>query len=378
MTNPLNILLYGLFYFLLFILIGFISNPKYRKNLLYFIFFIFFFLILFSILNLNINFFPPKYADFSSYMLIRGEIFDPTFLLQALIIYPLDYIFNDKYIVYALNVSITCFCLLILFRKVPINLSNILLIPPTVYYYSLFGLRDPLIFLIFILQGILILRVYLRSIKFRKFIFANFFLISLMFLVRPESSLFLIANAFLTFLIIVKTSYTNKIAVLLITMVPALVIFYQGVLSLGLNSFSLNEISQFSEIRYMRHVGIEDGGGSQILGGRLYDLDFIERYSIQILATIFLPLPFEINSVSQLIAAIDSIFFLRIIYVLYKSDNHHKLTYTILGCLLLYVIVTAFFATNYGNLLRIRYPIYGLLLPICFYLNFQKSLKVQV
>lgn len=373
MSNFLNLLLYGSFYFFLFITISFTSSSRYKKNLLYFIFIIFFLLILFSAINLNLNFFPSKYADFSSYMLIRGEIFDPTFLLQAFIVYPLDFIFNDKYIVYALNVSLTCFCLLILFRNIPINLSNILLIPPTVYYYALFGLRDPLIFLIFILQGTLILNVYLRSIKFSKFIYLNIFLIFLMFFVRPESSLFIVANAFLTFFIIIKTSYTNKLSVLLITLIPALAIFYQGVLSLGLDSFSLNEISEFSEIRYMRHVGIDDGGGSQILGGRLYDLDFSQRYIVQILATIFLPLPFEINSASQLIAAIDSIFFLRIIYILFKSKNHQKLVYTILGCLLLYILVTGFFATNYGNLLRIRYPIYGLLLPICFYLNIQKS-----
>ena len=62
---------------------------------------------------------------------------------------------------------------------------------------------------------------------------------------------------------------------------------------------------------------------------------------------------FEIRSVTLLLSAVDSVFFFFASRKLFKEGTApSKLLFVV------YVLVAAFFSSNYGNVFRIRYPLY--------------------
>lgn len=112
-------------------------------------------------------------------------------------------------------------------------------------------------------------------------------------------------------------------------------------------------LSDFFVVRAERHAG---DAGSDILGGRLASLPLPVRLPIQILTFFVLPLPFEIRGLALLLAFVDSVVFM------YFTRRFLRLAPVEAKRLFfVYVLAVSFFASNYGNLLRLRLPAYFIL-----------------
>ena len=96
-----------------------------------------------------------------------------------------------------------------------------------------------------------------------------------------------------------------------------------------------------------------DTGGGNILGGALTSMPFIVRYPIQIFTFFVLPLPFEVRSVTLLLAMLDSVVFIALTVAFWRrAPAPAKRFFTV------YVLAVSFFAANYGNVFRLRLPAY--------------------
>lgn len=98
------------------------------------------------------------------------------------------------------------------------------------------------------------------------------------------------------------------------------------------------------------------GGGSNILGGTLAGMPFFTRFPIQVAAFFVLPFPFEVRSLDMLLALADSVVFCLLTLRFVRSAPTPGIRF-----LVVYVLAVAAFASNYGNLLRLRMPAYFLM-----------------
>lgn len=108
----------------------------------------------------------------------------------------------------------------------------------------------------------------------------------------------------------------------------------------------------FVASRTERHV-TETADGSYILGGRVVEMPIVARLPIQVLAFFVLPFPFEIRSISLALAFADSLWLGAFLWR-YRA----RMTMPVVVLAGLMVVSVAFFSGNYGNLFRLRMPLY--------------------
>jgi hypothetical protein len=236
-------------------------------------------------------------------------------------------------------------------------------IAPAVLNFAIFALRDVVIGVLMLFLGYLIV---LRPS--RKSRLAEGGVLAALLISRPENVLiYIVAKLSLVGARVTSSSngtgrrirhsrVLRRVSAALLGV--GVVLFVPVALGLevqtNVNEFS-SAVDSFFESRATRAVP-GAGGGSNILDGRLAGLPLLVRYPIQLLAFFVLPFPFEIRSVEGVLAFADSLVFSVLAWRFAKRAASPGVRLFII-----YAFGVAFFASNYGNLLRLRMPAYFLM-----------------
>lgn len=307
-----------------------------------------------AIVNLRFDIIEQKFASefaFDWYNGDESERPNRTFAVQAIANAPAFFVAGAWQAAIGTNTAVTAAVYAYLFDRE--TKAHRYFLGPAVINFALFSLRDPFIGLI--LMGLVL--AFGKKFESRKLLLPILLASVAMFWTRPEN--LLIIGALVWFLGYRSTrTAVTRLGLLLaggfgalvaLRFAPAL-LGIQGGVSIGnLPAFFV----EFSEDRGTRTNVTGVGGGSDILGGALQRMPLPLRYPIQLFTFFVLPLPFEIRSVALLLSAFDSIFFAYGARKLFKEGTPPaKVLFVI------YVLVAAFFSSNYGNVFRIRYPLY--------------------
>ena len=304
-------------------------------------------------LNLQFGIFEQKLASELAFEWYSGNRIplNRAFALQAVANAPSFFIANTWHAAIGTNVAVTAATCAFLYDSE--KKSHLYFLGPATVNFAIFALRDPFIGLIFFA---LVLAIGQRF-EVKRLVVPTLVAGVAMYFTRPENILIILALAwFLSF----RSSNTAlaKFFMVAAGVVGALAALRLGPALLGAGGdISIGNLpgffAEFSEARATRTTRTGVGGGSDILGGALARLPIFVRYPLQLLTFFVLPLPFEIRSFALLLAAFDSCFFAYSSRKLFREGSKPaKVIFVV------YVLVTAFFSSNYGNVLRIRYPLY--------------------
>jgi hypothetical protein len=242
---------------------------------------------------------------------------------------------------------------------------------PSVINFSIFGLRDPLVFF-FVTINIISLYVLYQRFSFSYLCFVILSLVAIIdlrnemlaFICLPY--LWLFKNKIFKLYEKLKgfgTKFSFWFIVIIFFTIPGLLVIsylYQKVISnLGVIQFvSPAEIaSTYAEMRYSRFE--DEGGGSNILPPNLYyALPWSLRWLLQSLGIIILPFPWLIYSIAKLLAFIDSCFFLYFIFNFLKGYKNQGTFIRILFFTFIFgVLIMGIIVSNAGNAFRMRISI---------------------
>lgn len=317
-----------------------------------------FFLYVIAATNFELNIFEQKFAAQFSFDIYAGNesaTGNSGFILQYLLNLPAFIITNAWWVSISTNIVLMSWVFWYVRNKNKQYLY--ILFAPAIINFSMFSLRDPIISVLFFIITLAIADVSSRGRSFKILGVSSLFLF-----IRPESIVMVVLER--AWSIIEK----NKKSAYLIIIVPVSMVGLYFILLqipglLGIKSwngslFDLPDvINNFYESRTNRWESGEEGGESNILGGRLIEMPFYIRYPIQVLTFFMLPLPFEIKKFSLALAFLDSIFFIFITIKFHREANKKTKVF-----FWIYVLMMSFFANNYGNMFRLRLPAYFIIL----------------
>ena len=307
-----------------------------------------------ALVNLRFGIIEQKFASefaFDWYNGDESERPNRTFAVQAIANAPAFFVAGSWHAAIGTNTAVTAAVYAFMYDTE--TKAHRYFLGPAVINFALFSLRDPFIGLI--LMGLVL--SFGKKFELGRLPVPIVLAAVAMFWTRPENLLIILALVWFLGFRSSKSALTKLAlimagafgAVVALRFAPAL-LGVQGGVSIGnLPAFFV----EFSEDRGTRTNVTGVGGGSDILGGALQRMPIFLRYPIQLFTFFVLPLPFEIRSVALLLSAVDSLFFAYGARKLFKEGSYPaKLLFAI------YVLVAAFFSSNYGNVFRIRYPLY--------------------
>lgn len=307
-----------------------------------------------ALVNLRFGIIEQKFASefaFDWYNGDESERPNRTFAVQAIANAPAFFVAGSWHAAIGTNTAVTAAVYAFMYDTE--TKAHRYFLGPAVINFALFSLRDPFIGLI--LMGLVL--SFGKKFELGRLPVPIVLAAVAMFWTRPENLLIILALVWFLGFRSSKSALTKLAlimagafgAVVALRFAPAL-LGVQGGVSIGnLPAFFV----EFSEDRGTRTNVTGVGGGSDILGGALQRMPIFFRYPIQLFTFFVLPLPFEIRSVALLLSAVDSLFFAYGARKLFKEGSYPaKLLFAI------YVLVAAFFSSNYGNVFRIRYPLY--------------------
>jgi len=310
-----------------------------------------------SVFNDSSGLIEEKFASFVAYDMYKGFDFQLGFFVQYALTWIPFQLLDEEYVAHGLNIGLQAFIFMIgaryIFNLKPSLKLVIFMLFPSYYHYAIFGLRDPLINLVTIAIAIGALQL-----DKRQFILLCLSMSVLTIGIRAEFSLIILGFALLREFI----DSAGKRRVLI--GMCALIGLY-GALSIMPIAFGLpisgnplqniETMTQFNELRNARRLG-EDGSGSHILGGTLFSYPFLIRYPIQVAGSFLAPLPFELRGSLDLIAFAESLAFCGVSLWAAAVHRKNERASILFWCGMMYMLLQAIFAINYGNILRIRYP----------------------
>lgn len=298
--------------------------------------------------NLHLDFFAQKVASEIAFELWRGEsiVRFPTFLPQMLVNIPAFALLDTWHAAIGTNVAIVALAILYVHSRSP--RAALCLFAPSVANFALFSLRDPLLGLLMMV----FVYALLRRGHPRTCVPTMVGVCIIMFWARPENLAVMVASV-AAVSVLRRTDAGLRV---FLTPLMAVLAAIGARFSLPLVGISVStsilespgRVVDFARARGRRFQG-EPGGGSNILGGALPGLSTAVAYAIQLVATIVLPLPFEIRSLGLVLAFTDTIFLLWIGRGFLRQTSIEGRAIVVI-----YVLVIALFATNYGNLFRLR------------------------
>lgn len=307
-----------------------------------------------GLLNLRFGIIEQKFASefaFDWYNGVESERPNRTFVVQAIANAPAFFVAGSWHAAIGTNAAVTAVVYAFLYNTE--TKAHRYFLGPAVINFALFSLRDPFIGLI--LMGLVL--AFGKKFELARLPIPILLASLAMFWTRPENLLIIAALVWFLGFRSARSAATRLAlvlaggfgAIVALRFAPAL-LGVQGSVSIGnLPAFFV----EFSEDRGTRTNVTGVGGGSDILGGALQRMPIFLRYPIQLVTFFVLPLPFEIRSVALLLSAVDSLFFAYGARKLFKEG-----TYPAKILFVMYVLVAAFFSSNYGNVFRIRYPLY--------------------
>lgn len=304
--------------------------------------------------NLRFGIIEQKFASEFAFDRFRGEESlrpNDTFAVQAIANTPAFIVAQGWQAAIGTNAAVTALVYAFLWDRG--SKAHLYSLGPAAFNFSFFALRDPFIGLIFMF----LVLAFGRDFNLKKLPVPLLIAAVAMFWTRPENLLIILS---LVGVLAYRHSNTvlTRFAVLGLGVVSAIIALRFAPALLGVRTtISIGNLpaffAEFSEDRGTRTEATGVGGGSDILGGALQRMPLPIRYPIQLFTFFVLPLPFEIRSVTLLLSAVDSVFFAYSSRKLFKEGTAPaKLLFVV------YVLVAAFFSSNYGNVFRIRYPLY--------------------
>ncbi|MEM8980564.1 MAG: hypothetical protein AAGD04_13840 [Pseudomonadota bacterium] len=306
--------------------------------------------------NFEKEIFEQKFASEFAFNLWSGEESPrdhSTFILQALINAPAFWLTERWWAAIGVNVALVIWLFAVLWRLRP-EISW-MAFTPAIVNFSLFSLRDPIV------MGVIFLAVlsFCDPRVGRRLAGQGVAALALL-AVRPELAVLLVlANA-------IRSAWDVRH----LAIAPVLLLLFGCVFVAGLmrapHALGLQAVpvvwdlpllfSDFFEARAGRW-SIDEGGGSNILAGRLAEFGFFPRYAVQLVSFFILPLPFEITRLPLAFAFLDSVVFCYVAWRFHQeAPKAAKIFFWI------YVAAVSLFSSNYGNVFRMRLPAYGILL----------------
>jgi len=274
--------------------------------------------------NYELDIIPQKFASNFAFDLFNGQESardNSTFWLQAIYCFPAFVITNSWLAAIGMNVALMAAMFYFIHSRSPTH--SVLMLVPAIINFSMFSLRDPLIAVVAFAVTWLVLYPpkTMTSVS-------QYGVIGLFALIRPENL------AVFGYAKIVTVLNKHNRSFLLYLSFPVIIALSLGIAAyspklLGLDqTASVAEIpdvaEEFYESRSNRHVTV-DGGGSNILGGRLPSMPLFVRYPIQVFTFFVLPLPFEIRGLSTLLAFVDSVVFIWIYFKFHRTATRDAL-----------------------------------------------------
>lgn len=346
------IILTALLYYMMLLLCSAAIRPLKAQALLFSLGYLGVLLTL-AIINLEYGLIEQKFAStfsFERYQGIQTRL-NENFLFQAWVVY-LGYLLTDAWEA-AIGVNIAIFAALFLLvdRVRPIYCAVFL--APGIIHIALFALRD-------VIMALSIFCFCYFSLAQRKpnLLILGALMISF-YMQRPE----LIALVGISYLAIHYREFSNAQKIILgsIALAGVVLVLPRLPVVLGLPAapsiFALPQVlMDFFTARADRWTGA-DGAATSMLGGELSSVPFLLRYPLQVFAFFVSPLPVDFRGISSAVFLVDSLFFCVVFWKFYRvADRRHQIFFFV------YVLSSAFFMANYGNLFRMRMPCYLIML----------------
>lgn len=298
--------------------------------------------------NLHLGFFEQKLASEIAFELWQGVSTRnfPTFLPQMVVNIPAFALLDTWHAAIGTNAALIALCVLHVHSRSPEAALH--LAAPAVANFALFSLRDPLLGLLMMVFSFALLR---RGRQHQSVALIGAVAI-IMYWARPENLAVMVVAASAVALL------RRTDVGLRVFLTPLIAVFAAFVIRFSLPLVGINvptsvvgapaRLITFARSRATRFQGTA-GGGSNILGGALPGLPTLVAYTVQLTATIVLPLPFEIRTLSLALAFTDTAFLFWIgrRFLRNSSFEARSVVFTYIG-------VIALFASNYGNLFRLR------------------------
>ena len=320
-----------------------------------------FILLILSTLNGEFQFIEDKVASKVAYTMYETGSFTLTFYLQYLLSYLGFLVVPDTHVTFGLNIALQSYFFLLAHetlikgRKGGAIWIFLLLFFPSFYHYSIFGLRDPLVNILSLFFILLC-----RNFYTWKTTLGYSALLGSCVIVRPElCAIFIMLIGLRYFL---SSSILTKFVLVCVAILSMNIALVGAMSALGVKDSGVNiienieKLNKFNEARNDRRLG-GDGGGSAVLGGKLFQLPFYQRYVVQVAATVMIPLPHEIRGVTSWLGLVDSLFFITVMIMAFRYSDNKLSKYLFLSGIV-YILIIAIFTMNYGNTLRMRYPIF--------------------
>ncbi len=393
----------------LFLIAFFIRRKKER-----FVFFItcFFFLTLkfvFIIINENLGLFDTKLAGHATLVIhekfsqrgieifLNGKreiffSFVPQFLLNYV---QLEFFGANRYTLIFTNALLTTFAGIgayLGFRKIfgfriAFSALFFLNLYPAAINFSIFGLRDPIIYFALAINIVAFIRL-----MYGDWLKAPFFILItsiILFYSRPELVAFIFNPYFLLILInlllfykkirslSVKIFVTILIVVFfLLPILGSLYVGYRFVVSNIGDVVSPTEILEIkAQSRYDRPSG-SGMSGSNILPPNIYNiLPWYARWIVQTIGIIIIPFPWLVTSISKVLAFGDSIFIMSFMALFIKFHKRFKSLLNLNLIIfwftfLISIVIMGMIIINAGNAFRMRLAIAPyLIIPVAIYIG---------
>lgn len=311
--------------------------------------------------NYQAGIIPQKVASEIAYDIFKGDRpwgYDQTFTVYSLITFPAFALTDSWLSSIGASIGAWASAIYLLYDKLG-SRFRLFLFAPAILNFSIFALRDTVFG---ILLGATTYEMTredrLRPIR----IFLPFVCLAV---TRPESAIAILgAFAFSRYRATDRSSYIRPVklaalfggAVAATQIIPRALGFRQ---SFGFFSFP-SRLLAFFEDRATRNEDVEQAASnSNILRGALARMPFPIRFPLQLCAFFVLPFPFEIRSFALALAFLDSLVFITMTKRVWSlsSERHRTLVIS-------YIASVSFFAANYGNLLRLRMPVYFMFMAI--------------
>ncbi len=278
---------------------------------------------------------------------------------------------------------------------------------PCFINFSIFGLRDVIILAIVSLNVISVIYMYASKSNTSQLYKALLLYVlsnGLMLLIRPEMIVILGFPAVvygisqvLNFISRINEKHTRVLAGFMSFLFLIVFTFYLAnsakdylTSNIGVTSevTAMEVVNEYAEQRYERQFK-GDGGGSAIIESNSYhNLGTWSRLSLQTLGMLVIPFPWQINSITKLLAFLDTILVMFLLYHLarfyylqfrrknFGMNKFLKNPHNILGMTFLFsVLLYGLLVINFGNAFRLRMSILPyLIVPATYFLIYKKSL----
>lgn len=345
------------------------------------------------------------------------DIFE-SFFIQTIINFPGFYVFEaNRWIVLGTNAFIGSAVAIIVFYyisrllsyKAALVTSILCVIYPAAFNFSIFGLRDIMIYFFIFLYHLSLLYIFLIKDKHIQKLFNIFlFIISFfsLYSLRPEFLPvlvvlpFMISYKYLNKYFIKKISdiylryfifITSNILFFFILFIILANVYFLVLSNIGINGYvsPIDILTTSAESRFTRaELEVGQGGGSHILPQSIYlSLPWYGRWTVQTMSMFIVPMPWLLINTTRWLAFIDTLFVFALLYYVCKKHKFIKVYFKHTSLYFCYKwVLISFFAamllmgmvvTNAGNAFRMRVEAIPLLIiSVSFIYHFLNQYKL--